>query len=73
MFFLLGIFCQDSSLKILVIADPHIDPDYLPNHDSADFCRQKNPWEVSETTGFNFFKGQYGCDLPERAYVELMA
>lgn len=71
MLFLLGSFCNNSSLNVLALADPHIDPDYLENHGTADFCRAKNPWQMEVSDGFSFPQGQYGCDLPVKAYNEL--
>lgn len=68
---LVSALCNNVSLNVLALADPHIDPDYLENHGPEDFCRSENPWKMEVSEGFNFSQGQYGCDLPVKAYNEL--
>ena len=73
MLFLVESLCYNKSMNVLALADPHIDSDYLENHGPEDFCRSKNPWSMKVSEGFNFSQGQYGCDLPVKAYNELVA
>ncbi|CAL5995739.1 Acid_sphingomyelinase [Hexamita inflata] len=57
-------------MNALIISDIHIDNEYLAGGQRKNFCRAKNPWELSPAST-NFPRGQFGCDLPLAAWEDI--